>query len=271
MSSDPTPHPLLAGKRILVTGVADEHSIATLVARQAASLGAQVVVSAFPRDLDGARHVGGAIDGVVGVEPADMTSRDDLHRLERAIVERWGALDGAVHAVAFAPRAALASVLDAGPSEVEVAFRTSVWSYAALARVVAACAPPEGGALVGLDFDSSRAWPVYNWMGPCKAALRSLNGYLARDLGPAGIRANLVAAGPLATRAAGGIPEFDRLIESWERQAPMAWDPTDAGAVAGAVCFLLSDMAAMITGEVVHVDGGAHAMATWLRPPTPAL
>ena len=270
MSSPPTPPRLLAGKRILVTGVADEHSIATQVARQAVALGAQVLLSAFPRDLDAARRVGEGIDGVVGVEAVDLTNEEDLGALERSIVERWRALDGAVHAVAFAPKAALASVLDAGPSEVEAAFRTSVWTYAALARLVSACAPDGGSGLVGLDFDSSRAWPVYNWMGPCKAALRSLNGYVARDLGPAGIRANLVAAGPLATRAAGGIPAFDRLIESWENQAPMAWNPSDASAVATVVCFLLSDMAAMITGEVVHVDGGAHAMATWLQT-APAL
>lgn len=118
-----------------------------------------------------------------------------------------------------------------------------------------------------LDFDSARAWPVYNWMGPCKAALRSLNDYLARDLGAGRVRANLVAAGPLRTRAASGILDFEVLVDSWSRQTPLPWDPTDASSVADAVCFLLSDLSRSITGEVLHVDGGFHAMATCLNRP----
>jgi enoyl-[acyl-carrier protein] reductase I len=127
--------------------------------------------------------------------------------------------------------------------------------------VLAQLAPPEGGSLVGLDFDAAGAWPVYNWMGVCKAALESVNRYLARDLGARGIRANLVAAGPLHTRAAGGIPAFERLLEAWETQAPMRWDARDPGPV----CFLLSDLGRAITGEILHVDGGYHAMAGALR------
>lgn len=139
--------------------------------------------------------------------------------------------------------------------------RTSVWTYAALGRLLRRLAPSSAASLVGLDFDSARAWPVYNWIGPCKAALRSLHGYLAHDLGAMGARANLVAAGPLRTRAASGISDFEVLVDSWDRQAPLAWDPTDASAVADAVCFLLSDLARAIAGEVL----------TWMAAFTPWL
>jgi enoyl-[acyl-carrier protein] reductase I len=205
------------------------------------------------------------------VLPVDLTAPDDVERLTAHVRARWGRLDGALHAVAFAPADALAGdFLSADAAGVELAFRTSAFSYAALGRVVAELAPPEGAALVGLDFDAAGAWPVYNWMGVCKAALESANRYLARDLGARDIRCNLVAAGPLRTRAASGIPGFGRLLEAWEAQAPMRWDPGDPGPTADAVCFLLSDLARAITGEVLHVDGGYHAMAGALRTPTPA-
>jgi enoyl ACP reductase len=265
MSSPLRPSPSLAGAHVLVSGVADQHSIATCIARRAADLGAAVFVTALPRDAAACRHVCEDIEGVVAVEDADLTSPADLERLEASVSRRFGHLDGVVHAVAFAPRRALTSILDVPASDVELAFRTSVWTYAALGRLLSHTAAPSGGALVGLDFDSTRAWPVYNWMGPCKAALRSLNGYLARDLGPLGVRANLVAAGPLQTRAAGGIPRFELLLDAWESQAPIAWDPSDSSGVADAVCWLLSDQATRITGEVLHVDSGAHAMAAAIR------
>lgn len=147
-----------------------------------------------------------------------------------------------------------------------LAFQTSAFSYASLGGVLADLAPESGGALVGLDFDAAGAWPVYNWMGVCKAALESVNRYVARDLGPRRIRANLVAAGPIHTRAAGGIAGFDQLLTAWETRAPMPWDPRDPGPVADTVCFLLSDLARAITGELLHVDAGYHAMAAALRP-----
>ena len=146
-----------------------------------------------------------------------------------------------------------------------LAFQTSVFSYASLARALCELAPEEGASLVGLDFDAAGAWPVYNWMGVCKAALESVNRYLARDLGARSIRANLVAAGPLHTRAAGGIPGFDSLLSAWERGAPISWDAGDPTPTADAVCFLLSDLARAVTGEILHVDGGYHAMAAALR------
>lgn len=256
---------MLTGKRLLITGVANEESIAASIARQAGIGGARLLFAAYPRDAVAARAVAEACPGVEDVVEVDATREEDLRLLEDVVGERWGGLDGAVHAVAFAPRRALDAVLGVPSAAVELAFRSSVWTYAALADMVVRLAPPAGASLVGLDFDSSRAWPVYNWMGPCKAALRSLNTYLARDLGTSGCRANLVAGGPLRTRAASGIPDFQVLVDAWDRQAPLAWDPTDASPVAEAVCFLLSDAARAITGEVLHVDGGFHAIATSIR------
>lgn len=253
---------LLDGKRLLLTGVARADSIALAVAHRAIDHGAEVVLAVFPRDLEAAEEV---VENLpkdpLAVIPADLTSPGDLADLERAVAGVTPHLDGALHAVAFAPASALSSVLDVEPGAVELAFRTSTYSYASLAGLLARLAPPTGASLVGLDFDSARAWPLYNWMGPCKAALRSLNQYLARDLGPAGIRSNLVAAGPLCTRAAGGIPDFDRLLRAWDQTAPLGWDPRDPGPVADATCLLFSDLARSITGEVLHVDGGSHAIA----------
>lgn len=259
---------MLSGKRLLVSGVATEDSIGAAVVGRAIQDGAEVVVAAYPRDLATAEAALAALpDGVAGIVAVDATSEGDLAALEGELRDRWGHLDGALHAIAFAPRAALAGIMDVPAADVEMAVRTSVWSYAAFGRLLHRLAPSSGASLVGLDFDSARAWPVYNWMGPCKAALRSLNGYLARDLGAVGVRANLVAAGPLRTRAATGIHGFEVLVDSWRCQAPLAWDAEDASGVADAVCFLLSDRARSITGEVLHADGGLHAMATCLQRP----
>lgn len=252
---------LLKDKRLLITGVARTDSIAFAVAERAQLHGAQVALAVFPRDLEGIEEVVAQLPSTPAlVTPVDATLPEDLTALDEQLRSLWGHLDGALHAIAFAPSVALQGILDVPSSAVELALRTSTHSYAALGRVVADLAPSTGASLVGLDFDSSRAWPVYNWMGPCKAALRSLNQYLARDLGPAGVRANLVAAGPLRTRAAGAIPDFDVLLEAWERRAPLEWDPDDPAPVADAVCFLFSDLARAITGEILSVDGGAHAI-----------
>jgi meromycolic acid enoyl-[acyl-carrier-protein] reductase len=252
---------LLAGKRLLVTGVARPDSIAFAVARRAQLAGAEVALAVFPRDLEAVEGITSELPRPPAVTAAvDATDPEQLAGLEDRLRDLWGHVDGALHAIAFAPSVALQGILDVPSSAVEVALRTSTHSYAALGKLVADLAPESGASLVGLDFDSSRAWTVYNWMGPCKAALRSLNQYLARDLGPRGVRTNLVAAGPLRTRAAGGIPDFDVLLEAWERRAALPWDPTDAQPVADAVCFLFSDLARAITGEILHVDGGAHAI-----------
>jgi enoyl-[acyl-carrier protein] reductase I len=257
---------MLNGKRILITGVVNSDSIAFAVARRSLELGAEVLLTGFPRDLDRTRAAAAELPGNLDVVSFDATSPDDTARLADTVAERWGQLDGALHAIAFAPADALGgSLFDTRRDGLALAFQTSTVSYAGLASILARLAPPTGASLVGLDFDSTKAWPVYNWMGVCKAGLESLNQYLARDLGASGIRANLVAAGPIHTRAAGGIPNFDALLDAWARTSPLTWDPHDTEPVADAVCFLLSDLARAITGEVLHVDGGYHAMAAALR------
>lgn len=253
---------ILIGKNLLVTGVARPDSIAFAVASRAQHLGADVVLAAFPPDLDGAMDAARQLPrSPAAIVAADVTVPGDLDLVETEVRATLGHLDGALHAVAFAPAVALDRILDVPSEAVETAFRTSVHSYAGLAGLLDRLAPTTGGSLVGLDFDSSQAWPVYNWMGPCKAALRSLNQYLARDLGPRRIRSNLVAAGPLTTRAASGIGGFDQLLHAWDERSPLEWDHLDAAPVADAVCFLLSDLARSVTGEVLHADGGAHAIA----------
>jgi enoyl ACP reductase len=256
---------VLAGSRLLVTGVVTPDSLAFAVARRAQELGAEVVLTALPRVRALALEAAAQLPADAPVLDADLTVEQDVAALAQVVRERFGSLDGALHAVAFAPRRALASFLDVPSADVEVAFRTSVHTYAALARVVRDLAPAGGGSLVGLHFDAARAWPVYEWMGVCKAALVAANQYVARDLGASGSRANLVAAGPLHTRAAGGIDGFEELLRSWRESAPLPWDPHDAAPVADAVCFLLSPAARAITGTVLHVDAGHAAMAAPLR------
>lgn len=257
---------LLAGKRLLITGVVTRGSIAHAAASRALELGAEVVLTAFPRDRHLTEDALGSLPSRPPVLELDLTEPAQVAEVTQEVASRFGPVDGALHAVAFAPRRLLGGdFLAAEAADVELAFRTSAHSYAALALMLRDLAEGRGGAMVGLDFDAAGAWPVYDWMGVCKAALESTNRYLARDLGPLGIRANLVAAGPLHTRAAGGIPEFERLTEAWDRGAPLEWNPYDPTPVADATCFLLSDLARQITGEIVHVDGGYHAMAAPLR------
>jgi enoyl-[acyl-carrier protein] reductase I len=190
----------------------------------------------------------------------DVTVAEQFDALAEALRERWGGLDGALHAIAFAPPDALGGQFLSAPVEsAQTAFHISAVSLRDLARAVAPLMD-RGGSIVGMDFDATVAWPVYDWMGVAKAALEATSRYLARDLGPRGIRVNLVSAGPLGTVAARGIPGFELLAGRWGEQAPLGWDTEDPAPVAGAVCFLLSDLARGITGEILHVDGGFHAM-----------
>lgn len=259
---------ILDGKKLLVTGVVNDDSIAYATARRAQELGAEVALSAFPRDLDKTLETARLLPSEPPVIAADLTSADDTESLRAAVGDLWGRLDGALHAIAFAPRTALAGdFMDAAGGGLDVAFQTSAVSYASLGRLLRDLSPGTGSSLVGLDFDAAGAWPVYNWMGVCKAALESANRYLARDLGAIGARANLIAAGPIHTRAAGGIPDFDVLLDAWESRAPLAWDPEDSEPVADTACFLFSDLSRAMTGEILHVDGGYHAMAGALRSP----
>lgn len=256
---------LLDDRSILVTGVVDTSSIAFGVAARALEHGARLWLTVMPRDHERALDAVEQLPGEVRVSPVDLTEPEQVDAVAGLIEAEWGQLDGALHAVAFAPRPALAGdFVSVSSIDASRAFVTSTHTYAVLAGMLRRLAPERGASLVGLDFDASRAWPVYNWMGVCKAGLESASRYVARDLGPHSIRSNLVAAGPLHTRAAGGIPEFEQLVQAWERTAPLRWDPADHGATADAVLFLLSDLSRGITGEVLHVDGGMNAMATAL-------
>lgn len=252
---------LLTGKVVLVTGVVSTESIAYGVARRAVELDAEVVLTALDRDLERARETAHTL-GIASVIPFDVTRPGAGAEITHTIGRRFGHLDAALHAIAFAPRGALSgSMLGVDPLDLERAFRTSTVSYADLAEVLRNLAPARGASLVGLDFDAAGAWSVYNWMGVCKAGLEALNRYLARDLGAVGIRTNLVAAGPIHSRAASGIPGFDELLDAWAHRSPMPWDPHDTEPVADTVCYLMSDLARAVTGEILHVDGGYHAMA----------
>ena len=191
----------------------------------------------------------------------DINNPDQVDGLVADLKQRWGRVDGALHAIAFAPADALGgNFLNTPVESAQAAFVTSAFSYKTLA-VALMPLMEEGGALVAMDFDNSQAWPAYDWMGVAKSALQSVTRYLARDLGRYGIRVNAVSAGPLGTVAAKSIPGFERFDEVWSERAPLKWDTSDPEPVARMICVLLSDWAPMTTGEVVHVDGGFHAIA----------
>ncbi|MFZ1995355.1 MAG: enoyl-ACP reductase FabI [Solirubrobacteraceae bacterium] len=251
---------ILEGRRLLITGVITKDSIAYHAAEQAQKEGAEIVLSSFGRVRRMTERAAQRLPQPADVLELDVNKPEDLEALTEELRERWGGIDGALHAIAFAPQDALGGKFMTAPAEsAGQAFQTSAYSLKALA---AALAPlmSRGGSLVGMDFDATVAWPIYDWMGVAKAALESVARYLARDLGPEGIRVNLVSAGPLGTVAAQGIPGFDQLADLWRRQAPLGWDVSDPVPVARAVCWLLSDYAQGITGEIVHVDGGFHAV-----------
>jgi enoyl-[acyl-carrier protein] reductase I len=257
---------MLAGKRLVVTGVVTRDSIAYHVAHRAQAQGAEIVLTSFGRVRRLTERAATRLPAPVEILELDANRPEDFENLTSDLEGHWGALDGALHAIAYAPPDALGGEFLKTPADsAATAFLTSAYSFKALA---AALRPlmGGGGSLVALDFDATVAWPVYDWMGVAKAALESTGRYLARDLGGQGIRINLVAAGPLATVAASGIPGFEQLAQAWREQSPLGWDTADAGPVADAVCFLLSDLARGISGEVLHVDGGYHAMGAPAPP-----
>jgi enoyl ACP reductase len=263
---------LADGRRLLITGVLTEGSIAYSVARRAQEEGAQIVLTGFGRGMRITQRIAKRLgDPVPDVLELDVNDPEHLAAVAQDIEQRWGALDGVLHAIAFAPGDALGGdFLGTPPESAQIAFSTSAYSMKALAAgLLELLEKGEHPSIVGLDFDATVAWPAYDWMGVAKAALESVNRYLARDLGARGVRSNLVSAGPIKTIAAGSIPGFEILAQAWDAQAPMAWDTTDAGPVADACLFLMSGLARGVTGEIVHVDGGYHALGAPLAPPAP--
>ena len=260
---------MLQGRRILITGVLDHHSIAFASAARAQELGAEVVLTGFGRTKRMTERAARALPAPAEVLELDVNSAQDIERVRADLQARWGALDGLLHAVAYAPPDALGGSFLQTPLQSAVsAYETSAFSLKALVAGLLGEleAAADGASVVGLDFDASRAWPSYDWMGVAKAALEAVARYLAREVGPREIRVNLVSAGPIETLAASGIPGFSRLAEAWSQTAPLAWNAEDPRPVADAACFLLSPLARGITAEIVHVDGGYHAIGC----PSPA-
>jgi enoyl ACP reductase len=265
---------MLDGRRILVTGVLDHHSIAFSTARRAQELGAEVILTGFGRTRRMTERSAGQLPCRAEVLELDVNSGEDLERVRDELSTCWGGLDGLLHAVAYAPPDALGGEFMRTPlASAVAAYQTSAFS---LKTLVAGLLPlleaaPGGAGVVAVDFDASVAWPSYDWMGVAKAALEAVARYLAREVGPLEIRVNLVASGPIETLAAGGIPGFSRLADAWSGTAPLAWDAGDPGPVADAACFLLSPLARKITAEILHVDGGYHAMGAPVPAPSLAV
>ena len=251
---------ILDGKRILVTGVLTDASIAYHVARVAQQEGATVVLTGFGR-LSLVERIAKRLPEPPTVLELDVTEAGHLSTLADRVREHVDGLDGVVHAIAYAnPEQALGGRFLSAPwDDVSYALHVSAYSLKSLA-VATAPLMSGGGSVVGLDFDASVAWPGYDWMGVAKAGLESVTRYLARDLGPSKIRVNLVAAGPLRTMAAKSIPGFDKFEGVWAERAPLGWSITDPEPVARSVVALLSDWFPATTGEIVHVDGGVHAV-----------
>ncbi|MGC9221014.1 MAG: enoyl-ACP reductase FabI [Solirubrobacteraceae bacterium] len=251
---------MLEGKRLLITGVMTRESMAFHIARQAQQEGAEVILTSFGRVRRLTERVAAKLPVPVDVLELDVTHPEDLEALAGELERRWGRVDGALHAIAFAPEDALGGHFLTTPVQsAQAAFEVSAFSLKALTAALVPLMPP-GSSIVGLDFDAARAWPLYDWMGVSKAALESISRYLARDLGDKGIRVNLISAGPLGTVAARGIPGFETLARMWEQHSPLGWDVENYAIVAGPACFLFSDFAVGISGEIIHVDGGFHAI-----------
>jgi len=258
---------LLEGKKLLITGVLTRESIAYSVAQAAQEQGAEIVLTSFGRAMGLTEKSAKRLPQPVDILEMDANDPDHIQAVADDLAKRWGRLDGFLHAIAFAPQDALGgNFLNTPWESVQAAFQTSAYSLKAIAVGVLPLMQELGGGIVGLDFDAAVAWPLYDWMGVAKAGLESVTRYLARDLGRYGIRVNLVSAGPLRTIAAKGIPGFDALADGWGERAPLGWDTGDPTPVAKAAVFLMSDWASGITGEILHVDGGYHAIGATLPP-----
>ncbi len=255
---------LLDGKKIVITGVLTDASLAFGVARIALDEGADIVLTGAGRALSltrrTARKLGQSNGQDIDVFEFDVTVPDHVQSVHDAVASKWGRVDGVLHAIGFAPESCLGDgFMDAPWEDVAVAMHVSTYSLKTLADAFVPLMD-QGGSIVGLDFDNQQAWPAYNWMGVAKSALQSLSRYLAKELGPQQIRCNLVAAGPIKTMAAKSIPGFQLFEDTWDGRAPLGWDVQNAEPVARACVALLSDWFPATTGEIVHVDGGYHAV-----------
>jgi enoyl ACP reductase len=249
---------LLDGKRLLVTGVLTDSSIAFHVARLAQQEGAQVVLTSFGRQMRITTAIARRLPRPAPLVELDVTSTEDLDRLADRVREHVDGLDGVLHSIGFAPQGAF-DFLNASWDDVSTALHVSAYSLKALGVAARPLLGP-GSTIVGLTFDARYAWPVYDWMGVAKAAFESTARYLARELGADGVRVNLVAAGPIRTTAAKSIPGFEVFESTWTEKAPLGWDVTNPEPTARTCAALLSDWFPATTGEIVHVDGGFHAM-----------
>jgi enoyl-[acyl-carrier protein] reductase I len=250
---------ILQGKRILITGVLTDQSIAFHVARLAQEQGAFVVLTSFGRVMSLTTRSAGRLPTLPPVIELDVTNDEDLTALESRVREHVDGIDGVLHSIGFAPESALGgNFLATNWADAATALQVSAFSLKSLSVAAEPLMGP-GGSIVGLDFDAAVAWPKYDWMGVAKAALESTSRYLARDLGPKGIRVNLVAAGPIRTMAAKSIPGFEEFEGVWGSRAPLSWDLDDPEPAARACVALMSDWFPATTGEIVHVDGGVHS------------
>ena len=254
---------LLEGKRLLITGVLTPQSIAFATAQVCQEQGAEVVLTSFGRAMGLTEKSARRLPTPADVLEMDANDPAQVQAVHDTLAARWGRLDGFLHAIAFAPQDALGGNFLHTPWEsVQTAFQTSAFSLKTIAVGMLPLMRERGGAIAALDFDATVAWPIYDWMGVCKAALESVTRYLARDLGAHGIRVNTISAGPLKTTAAKGIPGFEQIADGWAARAPLGWDVSDPTPVARTIAFTLSDFAVGITGEMIHVDGGFHAIGT---------
>jgi len=256
---------LLSDNRILITGVLTDDSLAYGIARRALEEGATIALSGFGRGTSITRRTAKKLGDVGEIIELDVMDPEQVERAAEEVATRFGRLDGLVHAIGYAPPSCLGSGMFVAPfSDVSIAMHASTYSLAALVgafRPLLQKSEANGGAsVVALDFDGSRAYPMYDWMGVMKAGLESLGRYLAREVGPDRIRVNMLAAGPVRTMAAKSIPGFELLEETWGERAPLGWDVHDASAVADTAVALLSPLLRATTASIIHVDGGAHAM-----------
>ena len=249
---------LLQGKKLLITGVLMDSSIAFHVAKLAQEQGAEVVLTSFGRAMKITQAIAKRLPSTPLVIELDVTNQEHLDSLAERLGEHVDHLDGVLHSIGFAPPGAF-NFLEASWEDVGTAVHASAYSLKALA-VAALPLMTSGGSIVGLTFDARYAWPLYDWMGVAKAAFESTSRYCARDLGPKGVRVNLVAAGPVRTTAAKSVPGFLAFEEIWGDRSPLGWDVNDAVPTAKACVALMSDWFPATTGEIVHVDGGFHAM-----------